>query len=128
MENLETITLNNTEYVKAGSIPQKANDSTEGLELVMIRSYGAGVFYGYLADKKAELNGINVVMRRCKRIHWWKDACSLTQLAIDGTTNKETRITDPLPHYHIIANVIEIIPMTKKAFENLEGIPVWKTK
>src|SRR3972149_3345198 len=88
---------------------------------VLIRSYGAGVFFGFLKDKVTEISGVNVTMLKCKRVHYWNGACSLTQLAIDGTTAPQNcRITDAIDS-QFIANVIEVLPLTNKAAASLNN-------
>lgn len=122
---VKVIKIDDVEYVRKDDVSQKAEE-VDGLELCIIRSYGAGVFYGYVKDKAAELNGVNVTLLKARRIHYWDGACSLTQLAIDGTVAPTNcRVTDPVDS-QFIADVIEIIPMTDKAAKNLNGIKSWK--
>ena len=109
----ETIMIDDQKYVRADCVNQPA-EKLDDMERVIIRSYGAGVFIGYLKEKKADINGVNVILCKAKRIHYWSGACSLTQLAIDGTNDGgNCRITDPIDE-QFIANVIEILPVTKK--------------
>jgi len=125
VNNPKTIKIDEIEYVRKDSISKKADDLND-MENVMIRSFGAGVFVGYLAEKKHELNGVNVTMKKCRRIHYWDGACSLTQLAIDGTVAPSNcRITDPIDS-QFIANVIEILPLSEKANKIISGVKSWK--
>lgn len=121
----ETMMIDNVKYVRADRVSEPAT-KIAGLECVMVRSYGAGVFFGYLKDKKAELNGINVTLLKAKRVYYWDGACSLTQLAIEGSKSQNNcKITDAIDS-QFIANVIEILPMTQKAVENLNEVKIWK--
>lgn len=114
----KTIMINDVKYVRG--------DKLDGLDLVLVRSYGAGVFYGYLKEKKAELNGVNITLLQARRIFYWDGACSLTQVAIDGTAAPDNcKITDPIDN-HFIANVIEILPISIKAEKILNGVKSWK--
>ena len=123
MSKLETVMIDN---VKIEDKQSKKAETIDGLECVVIRSYAAGVFYGYLKQKKAELNGINITLLMAKRIHYWDGACSLTQLAIDGSkAQSNCRITDAIES-QFIANVTEILPMTNTAKTNLDGVKIWK--
>jgi hypothetical protein len=123
--SITTIKINDVEYVRADSVSQEA-DKADGLERVIVRSYGAGVFVGYLADKKCEANGVNVTLKKSKRIYYWAGACSLTQLAIDGTcAPNDCKITDAIDS-QFIANVIEILPITSKSEKSLDGVTIWK--
>ena len=125
MNKPETMMIDDVKYVRADSVSEKAV-KVDGLERVLIRSYGAGVFVGYLAYRKAEANGINVTLKKAKRIHYWAGACSLTQLAIDGTCNPENcRVTDPIDE-QFVANVIEILPLSAKAEKSIDGVKPWK--
>ena len=121
----ETVTLNGIEYIRKDKVNANVV-SEDGLVCCIVRSYGAGVFYGYLKTQKAELNGVNVELIKARRIHYWDGACSLTQLAIDGTkSGNNCRITDAVVS-QFIANVIEIIPLTSSAKDNLDGVKSWK--
>jgi hypothetical protein len=121
----ETMMIDDVKYVRADKVKETAAQ-VDGLNLVLVRSYGAGVFYGYLKEKKAELNGINITLIQARRIFYWDGACSLTQIAVDGTTAPDNcKITDPIDN-HFIANVIEILPMSRKAALSLEGVKAWK--
>ena len=122
---VKTIKIDDVEYVRKEDLVKQA-DSLDGLELVMIRSYASGVFYGYLKEKKAELNGVNITLVNARRIHYWDGACSLTQLAIDGTVAPTNcRITDAITSQWI-ANVIEILPISNKSQKILDGVKPWK--
>ena len=111
--------------VQADSVQEKA-PKVDGMERCIIRSYGAGVFIGYVAERNAELNGVNIILKQAKRIHYWDGACSLTQLAKDGTVAPDNcRITEAIDS-QFIANVIEIIPVTQKSAEIIDGVPPWK--
>jgi len=125
MSKPETIMIDDQQYVRADCVQQKA-EKVEGMERCIIRSYGAGVFFGYVKEQKAELNGVNIILCKAKRIHYWDGACSLTQLALEGTKSPQNcRITDAVDE-QFIANVIEIIPLTQKASKNLDEVAIWK--
>ena len=90
---------------------------------VIIRSNGAGVFFGTL-DEVKEKNC--VVMSNVRRIHYWEGAASLSQLAVDGVSRPEKcRFSVTVPQC-AVTGVLEIIPCTDKAIENIENVHVWK--
>ena len=92
---------------------------------VIIRSYGAGVFFGTLVDKQDAKAGTEVELKNARRIFYWDGACSCTDLALIGTTKPNNcQITRPVENI-VIANVIEIIPCTEKAIEVIESVPEW---
>ena len=121
----ETITIDDQKYVRADSINIKA-EKVDGMPYCVIRSYGAGVFCGYVKERKSELNGINVDLVNSRRIYYWSGACSLSQLAMDGLNDLDnSKIAMAVP-IQTVANVIEIIPMTEKAAKQIQESDVWK--
>lgn len=125
MDKPETLMIDDTKYVRADSLKEMAS-TVGGLERCIIRSYGAGVFLGYVKERKTEANGINVILVNAKRIYYWSGACSLTQLAIDGTKDPNNcKITEAVATEEI-ANVIEIIPVTSNAAKSLDKVEIWK--
>jgi hypothetical protein len=122
----KTIRIDDVEYVRADSLPSNA-PATElnGKPFVIIRSYGAGVFAGYLSSQRDTLAGKQVEMDRCIRLHRWT-GCSLSQVANDGTAGSgECRFAMPVDA-HEIMNVIEIIPCTERARIAIQSVPTWK--
>ena len=86
MADLNEITLQDTNgksvtYVAKDSLNQKA-EKFEGLECVLLRTYSAGVFVGYLASSKIESGIRTSVLKNSIRIHYWDGAASLSQLAM----------------------------------------------
>jgi len=125
MSDPKSLMVNDVKYVREDCLKTKA-PALDGLERSIIRSYGAGVFIGYVKERVAELNGINITLLEAKRIHYWSGACSLTQLALDGTKDGGScRITEPVES-QFIANVIEIIPVTEKASRSIDSVEIWK--
>lgn len=90
----------------------------------IIRSYASGVHFGIIHETRDTLHGLSVTLKNSRRIHYWEGACSLSQVAMDGI--KTGRVAMELPEIQV-ENVIEIIPMTQKAVENLKNQPVWKS-
>jgi len=125
MSQPKTITIDGVKYVRADEAKEKAG-TIDGLEKVIVRSYGAGVFFGYLKEQKAELNGVNITLINARRIYYWAGACSLSQLAVDGSKDiVNCKISVPVGK-QFIANCIEILPLTLKADKNLSGAIEWK--
>lgn len=89
---------------------------------VIVRANGAGVFFGTLAAKE----GNEVQLTDVKKLHYWDGACAVEQLAVDGTSKpKECRFTVVVKEITIL-NVLQILPCTKKAIENIENVAPWK--
>lgn len=89
---------------------------------VIIRADRAGVFFGTLKEK----NGSEVTLTNCRRLWYWDGAASISQLAVDGTTNPSScKFTVYAPEI-VILGVIEIIPCSDKAIKSIEGVKEWK--
>lgn len=125
MSKPETMMIDDVKYVRADAVTKEA-DNVDGMQYCVIRAYGAGVFCGYVKEKKCELNGINVDLVNSRRIYYWSGACSLSQLAVDGLkdiSNSKIAMVVPI---QTVANVIEIIPMSQKASKQIQEASVWK--
>ena len=89
---------------------------------VIVRADRAGVFFGDIKER----NGSEVVMTNVRRLWFWSGAASLSQLAIDGVANKSNcKFTVTVPEMTILG-VIEIVPCSEKAIENINSVPEWK--
>lgn len=88
---------------------------------VIVRTYSAGVFAGYLKSRK----GQEVIMTDARRIWYWSGAASLSQLATDGTSNpKECKFPTPVKQVELL-QAVEILDVTPKAKKSIESVPVW---
>lgn len=89
---------------------------------VIVRATNAGVFFGILENKE----GQEVILKECRRLWWWNGACSISQIAIDGTTEpnncKFTVTVDSI----CIMECVELIPCTDKAIKIIKGVKEWK--
>lgn len=93
---------------------------------VIIRSYGAGVFFGTLSEAEAHEDKYSVELRDCRRLWRWYGACSITQLAVDGTSEPENcmfTITEPSI---VVTSVIEIHECSEKSIKSIESVKEWK--
>ena len=117
----EKIEINGVTYVKADA--QYA--TCDGLNFVICRSYGAGVFAGYLVSDEIKEGVRTVILNKCIRLHRWT-GCSLSQVANDGVAGSgENRFSMPT-NRHSISGVIEVIPATEKACKNIYEVKTWK--
>jgi hypothetical protein len=119
-EKIETITINNVEYVRKDQ-QHKMAVNTEGLPFVIIRSDRAGVFAGYLKSHQ----GQEVELLNSIRLWKWSGA-SLSQVSQEGTPNPANckfGMTEPIKK---IMTVIEITPCTEKARVAIESVKQWK--
>jgi len=93
---------------------------------VIIRSYGAGVFFGTLNEAEKCEDKWTVELLNCRRLWCWYGACSITQLAVDGTSRPQDckfTITEPSI---VVSSVIEIHECSDKAIKSIEGVEEWK--
>lgn len=89
---------------------------------VIIRGGRSGVEYGTLAAHE----GQEVRLEHARRLWYWDGACSLSQLAKDGTCKPEECNFTVYVDSIVILDAIEIIPCTEKAIESIEGVKEWK--
>lgn len=119
----EKLVVNGVTYVREDLINPILEDK---MEAVLIRSNASGVHYGYLKEVKDTLAGRVVTLVKSRRIWSWKGAASLSQIAVDGV-GYGSKITVEVAKIEVV-DVIEIIPLTQKAFDNLNRIEIWKIK
>ena len=122
---LDELVKESIKEILTGSRGNKGHDSV-AVHLIgkvcMFRTYSAGVHFGTLAAK----NGQECLVKNARRVWYWKNACSLSQLAIEATANlSDSQIAVEVPEI-VLDQVIEVIPMTEAAISHLKGAPVWK--
>ena len=83
---------------------------------VIVRTYSAGVHFGYLVLR----DGKEVVLERARRIWSWKGANSLNEIATTGLDKDGSRVSAPVPTI-TLTEAIEIIDMVPTAVECLES-------
>lgn len=94
----------------------------KGLKYVIVRTYSAGVFAGYLKSRK----GQEVILLNARRLWQWFGAASLSQLAVDGVEKPdECKFPTEIESVELL-QAIEIIPCSKIAQESIKNVPIWK--
>lgn len=89
---------------------------------VIVRTYSAGVFMGELVSRK----GQEVVLTNARRIWQWAGAASLSQLAMEGTSNPSgCKFPCPVDRVELL-QAVEILDVTPKAKQSIDNVPVWK--
>ena len=91
----------------------------------IIRTYSAGVWFGNVK----QLNENSVILTNARRLWYWDGAASLSQLAVEGTKKPNDckftlTITDEEGVY--LPQIIEVLPCTNEAVENIKGVKEWK--
>ena len=120
-ENLEVV-VDGVAYVPKGSEAITPARSFKGKKYVIVRTYSAGVFAGYL-DKRV---GKEVTLLSARRLWYWDGAASLSQLSVDGVCNPATCKFPCEVAEVVLTEVIEVLPVTEKARLSIAGVKVWQ--
>jgi len=116
----ETMKIDDVEYIRKDSVSKKA-ESLDGMECAIIRTYSAGVFYGYIESRE----GKEAVIRNARRMWKWYGA-SLSECAQSGTSDPNSCKFPEAVDKIILTEVIEILSLTEKAKKSLDGVSVWR--
>lgn len=117
----DIIKIDEVEYVRKDSMSKKA-ETVDGMDYVIVRSYDAGCFAGYLKSKKDR----EVVLKRARRLWYWSGAASLSQLAMEGVSDPSNCKFPCEVESITIDNVCEVIETTEKARKNIGEVKIWK--
>ena len=92
---------------------------------VIVRTYAMGVFAGTLEDQSTETVKI---LTNARRIWRWAGAASLSQLAMEGTSKpSECKFPAEITRVELTSpQGFEILDVTDKARESINGVPTWK--
>lgn len=91
------------------------------LKYVIVRTYSAGVFAGYIKER----NGKEAIILNARRIWFWEGAASLSELAMKGTSKPEGCKFPCEVDEIIVTEVIEILQCTEKARLSIKSVPEW---
>ena len=123
-QKINEIEINGIKYVPKSEINSMAS-SVDGMQQVLIRTYSAGVHFGFLAKRESTLAGIEVKLIKARRVFYWSGAASLSQMANDGVSKpSDCKFSQPVDSIDLVA--IEIIPLTEKASNNLNKVAIWQ--
>ncbi len=86
---------------------------------VIVRTYSAGVHFGYLVKRE----GKEVSLAGSRRIWYWKGANTLSEIALRGV-GSGSKIAERVSI--TLTEAIEIIDCTKEAAANMEAA-VWQS-
>lgn len=98
---------------------------TNANKFYIIRTYSAGVWFGNIKEK----NGSEVTITNARRLWYWSGAASLSQLAIEGTKRpNECKFTMTIKDEDgvCLPQMIEILPCTNEAVNNINSVKEWK--
>ena len=112
----DIIEINGVEYIK-----KELQEKAEG-NYCIVRTYSAGVFAGNVVER----NGKEGKLKNARRIWYWSGAASLSQLAMEGTSDP-FNCKFPCPVDEIeLTEIIEVIPCTKQAEKSIKGVKIWQ--
>ena len=115
---LNEIEVNGVKYVPKGHEQPLATLE----DYCIVRTFSAGVFAGNLSHQDGKCGTV----KNARRIWYWKGAASLSQLAVDGVKNpQDCKFAMEIPEVRL-TEIIEVIPCTQVAFDNIAAVPVWK--
>jgi hypothetical protein len=84
--------------------------------IVLVRTYSAGVHFGELAERA----GKEVTLKNVRRIWSWKGANSLNEIATAGCA-VGSRISVPVEE-NVLTEAIEVIKMSPKAVAQIDSL------
>ncbi len=121
MELQTEIQVNGVDYIRKDSVSQTLAAEFNDLNYVIVRTYSAGVFAGYLQNRR----GKEVGLVQARRIWHWAGAASLSQLATHGTSKPgDCKFPCEVPSVTLI-EAIEILPVTAEAKASIDGVAIW---
>ena len=111
---MNEIVINGDVYIK--------KISNDELPYVIVRTFSAGVFAGYLVSR----NGKEVVMKDARRLWYWSGAATLSQLAVDGTSDPDECKFPCIVNKIELLEAIEILSVTEKAKLSINRVKIWQ--
>ena len=88
----------------------------------VVRGDRSGVFAGNVESRK----GQEVIIKNVRRLWYWDGACSISQLAKDGTAKpSRCKFTVTVDEIELL-DAIEIIECTAKAEQSIKEVSEWK--
>ena len=121
MSEPKTMMINDVEYIRKEDVTETA-PKLDGMDYVIVRTYSAGVFAGYLKSK----DGKEVTLVNARRLWQWTGAASLSKLATSGTSNPNGCKFPEEVEQVILTEAIEILTVTRQAQDLIASVPIWK--
>lgn len=98
------------------------DDSNKEMPFVIVRTYSAGVHFGYLKSR----NGKEVVLKDARRAWYWSGAATLSEMSIRGVKNPDKcKFPEPVGEI-LLTQAIEILYCTEDAKQSLLNVPLWR--
>lgn len=122
----DTMMIDDVKYIREDAVKTAQSFDSDGKECVIVRSYDAGVFCGYLPEN-SEYTGKNdtVKLYNARRLWRWSGAASLSQLCVDGVANKnDCKFPCKVP-WVVLNRVCEILPCSEVAKKSIDEVQIW---
>ncbi|MEN6535442.1 MAG: hypothetical protein ABFD89_17395 [Bryobacteraceae bacterium] len=101
---------------------KKTIKKTSKLPYVIFRGTGAGVHAGELVSR----NGTEVVLRKSRRLWYWKGAASLSELSQFGVKfPSDCKFGVVIEGDSLLLGLCELLPVTAAARTSIEGVTPW---
>jgi len=117
----KSIEINGTKYIPADSVKSAKAHSFKGKKYVIVRTFSAGVFAGYLKSRE----GKEATLLNARRLWCWRGAASLSQLAMEGVSLPNGCKFPCEVDSVDLTEVIEVLDVTDKAKDSIDSVPVW---
>ena len=99
---------------------EKTNKTNK--EFYIVRGDRSGVFFGNIKER----NGREVTMTNVRRLWYWDGACSISQLAQEGTVRpSQCKFTVTVDEV-LVLDAIEIDKCSEKAVKSIKEVAEWK--
>ena len=99
-----------------------SNNNFNNLQYVIVRTYSAGVFAGFLESRKDR----EVKLKNARRLWYWSGAASLSQLAMEGVKNPDDCKFPREVHTIELLEAIEILSCTEEAKLSIAKVKEWR--
>lgn len=119
-KQIEELIIDGETYVPKSSY--QSAQKLDNMKYVIIRTYSAGCFAGYLKSKE----GKEVILVNARRLWYWDGAASLSQLAEEGVSKPENCKFPQEVKEITLTEAIEIINASEKARLSIAGVSIWK--
>ena len=103
---------------------QEATEEQDGRRYCIIRTYSAGVFAGYIDIESIKEKAAYIYDSR--RIFYWTGACSLSQLATEGSKDLDNCKIAVNVSETFLSEIIEVIPCYAAPKSDIQGANEWK--
>jgi len=122
-EACKEVNINGTMYMR-GDLAGAARPNLDGKPYVIVRTFSAGCFAGYLSEQSPD--GKRVKLLECRRLWKWTGAMTLQCLATTGTSSPATCKFPVAVMWQEVTECIEVIGCTECGRLSIQQVPIWR--